>query len=321
MNLTGKAVLIIIFSLLCSGCRDTSSDAFSGYANGEFIYLSYHASEKIEKVLVNKGAWVEKGQPLATMESFNADNALRIAEKNYMAERALLQDLRSGDRDKELDVVRAQLTRARAAAKLAKRQLERNQPLYTKHVISATEWEGMEADYAQKIAQVNELSHQLSAKALPARQERINNQSARVASARLQLDKARWDLQQSQIVAPESALVYDVIYRPGERPAAGKPIISLLPPENIKVRFFVPEKDLGALHVGSRIDILCDGCAEPIVGTVHYLSPQAEYSPPVIYSTKRREKLVFMAEARPELVQAQRMKIGQPVQVRLVHDE
>ncbi|MCE4137164.1 HlyD family secretion protein, partial [Klebsiella pneumoniae] len=115
--------------------------------------------------------------------------------------------------------------------------------------------------------------------------------------------------------------VFDIIYRAGERPSAGKPIISLLPPENIKVRFFIPEAKLGKFKIGSKVKLICDGCAEPIAGIINYISPEAEFTPPVIYSTKRREKLIFMAEAIPALQQAGRMKIGQPFDVEIIGDE
>ncbi|HIG1319105.1 TPA: HlyD family efflux transporter periplasmic adaptor subunit, partial [Klebsiella pneumoniae] len=102
---------------------------------------------------------------------------------------------------------------------------------------------------------------------------------------------------------------------------AGKPIISLLPPENIKVHFFIPEAKLGKFKIGSKVKLICDGCAEPIAGIINYISPEAEFTPPVIYSTKRREKLIFMAEAIPALQQAGRMKIGQPFDVEIIGDE
>lgn len=142
-----------------------------------------------------------------------------------------------------------------------------------------------------------------------------------VAAAKLERDKALWDVQQTTIVSPVNAKVFDIIYRAGERPSAGKPIISLLPPENIKIRFFIPEAKLGKFKIGSKVKLICDGCAEPIAGVINYISPEAEFTPPVIYSTKRREKLIFMAEAIPALQQAGRMKIGQPFDVEIIGDE
>ena len=91
--------------------------------------------------------------------------------------------------------------------------------------------------------------------------------------------------------------------------------------ENIKVRFFIPEAMLGKFKIGTKVKLICDGCAEPIAGVINYISPEAEFTPPVIYSTKRREKLIFMAEAVPARKQAERMKIGQPFDVEVIGNE
>jgi HlyD family secretion protein len=98
---------------------------------------------------------------------------------------------------------------------------------------------------------------------------------------------------------------------------AGRPVASLLPPGNIKLRFYVPEPEVGSIHVGQRIAATCDGCGAAIPGAIAYVSPQPEYTPPVIYSRQERAKLVFLVEARPDAGQAQRLKPGQPLDVRV----
>ncbi|MFU9136357.1 HlyD family secretion protein [Erwinia tasmaniensis] len=316
MDLIVKIIFTIIFVLNLTACDDADLDYLSGYTHGEFIYLSYPESEKIELIMVKKGDLVKKDQSLIKMDSFITENSLRIAEKNFQAERALLVNMQSGERTEALNVVQSQLDRATSAADMAKSQLVRYQHLYNSRIISAAEWESMQDDYAQKKAQVDELTYLLAEKKLPARIAQIENQASRVDSAMLQRDKALWSYQQSTIVAPQDARVYDIIYHPGERPMAGKPIVTLLPPENVKVRFYIPEKMLGFFQVGQQISVRCDGCA-PISATINYISPQAEYTPPVIYSTRRREKLIFMAEAVVALEQANNIKIGQPISVEI----
>lgn len=233
-----------------TGCNRSAENDFSGYVSGDFVYLSYRAIEKVEKLLVSKG------QDLVTMEGYTTENSTYIAAKNYEAELAVLRNLKSGERPEQLDIIRSKLERAESAVTLAKSQMNRYQKLYETHVISGADWDSIKDDFAEKTAQVKELTSQLKAKSLPACSEEIKNQESRVASAKLQLDKARWDQQQNTIVAPQDGLIYDIIYRPGERPVAGQPILSLLPPENIKVRFFVPEPKLGALNLGHKVAVL-----------------------------------------------------------------
>ena len=105
------------------------------------------------------------------------------------------------------------------------------------------------------------------------------------------------------------------MYRSGEWVPAGSPVVRMLPPENVKVRFFVPESAVGALASGRPVRIRCDGCAADVAAVVSFVSDQAEYTPPVIYSNEARAKLVFLVEARPQVADAARLHPGQPVQV------
>ena len=98
---------------------------------------------------------------------------------------------------------------------------------------------------------------------------------------------------------------------------AGQPVVSLLPPGNIKARFFVPEADVGTLHAGQSVLISCDGCGAPIGGQISRIATQPEFTPPVIYSNVQRSKLVFMVEAKPQNNDASRLKPGQPLDVRM----
>ncbi|GAA0491417.1 MULTISPECIES: HlyD family secretion protein [Tatumella] len=313
-------ITIVVFNLI--GCRVPETLNFSGYSYGDFIYLSYFSTEKIEKLCVKKGQRVSEGQPLVKMETYTAENTLRIAEQNYLAEEALLTDLTSGARPAELNVVRAQLERAVSARNRAQSQLRRYQKLYASQMISAEEWQKANDDYRQKQASVRESEYQLEARQLPARQAQITNQQLRVESAKLKRDKARWDIGQSTLTAPQSGVVYDTLYLPGERATAGRPVISLLPAGNIKIRFYIPEKQLGQIHTGMKVSLRCDGCSGAFSGRLRYISPRAEYTPPVIYSTSRRETLLYMAEAVPEGGDnGGQIKVGQPFQVEILPDE
>src|SRR5216110_3391959 len=132
---------------------------------------------------------------------------------------------------------------------------------------------------------------------------------------RQRLTQAQWNLDQKKQAAPQSGLVYDTLFRQGEWVAAGKPVVVLLPPQNIKVRAFVPEPRVGSIHYGDTVQVSVDGVAKPFVGKVSYISPRAEYTPPVIYSRETRDKLVFMLEAVFDPATAVNLHPGQPVDV------
>ena len=105
--------------------------------------------------------------------------------------------------------------------------------------------------------------------------------------------------------------------RPGEFVAAGNPVVALLPPENLKVRFFVPQEKLPQIKTGGTVSVKADGAAHPFTATVNYISTQAEYTPPVIYSRETRAELVFMIEAKFSPADAAQLRPGQPVDVEL----
>jgi HlyD family secretion protein len=132
---------------------------------------------------------------------------------------------------------------------------------------------------------------------------------------RQRLTQAQWNFDQKKQTAPQSGLVYDTLFRQGEWVPAGKPVVVLLPPQNIKVRAFVPETRVGTIQYGQTMRVSVDGVRDPFLGKVSYISPHAEYTPPVIYSRESRAKLVFMVEAVFDPAKAAELHPGQPVDV------
>ena len=135
----------------------------------------------------------------------------------------------------------------------------------------------------------------------------------RTAEARLAAAKTR--LARRKVFSPVAGSVHQIYFRPGEMAEAGRPVIALLPPANIKVRFFVPEAVLPRISLGDTIAVSCDGCRNDLTARVSFIARTAEYTPPVIYSLEERAKLVFLIEARPD--QPEDLRVGQPVSVTL----
>ncbi len=156
-----------------------------------------------------------------------------------------------------------------------------------------------------------------SAQALDSARTQAETTRGRAEEIDAQLTQSRWVLAQKTVTAPAAGVVEDVYYRVGEQVAAGGPVLSLLPPQNRKLRFFVPQSELERVKVGTHVSVHCDGCASDFEATVRFIAPQAEYTPPVIYSGTARQKLVFLVEAWPGDADALKLKPGQPVEVRL----
>lgn len=140
---------------------------------------------------------------------------------------------------------------------------------------------------------------------------------AQVAAQTAALAKSNWSFEQKEQFAPTNAYVQDTLYRVGEWVAAGNPVVQLLPPANLKVRFFVPETILPEIKPGQAVSVTFDGGERDYSATVNYISTQAEFTPPVIYSQENRSKLVYMIEAKLSPADAPNLRPGQPVDVEL----
>ena len=138
-------------------------------------------------------------------------------------------------------------------------------------------------------------------------------QALREAEARLNSAKTR--LGRRKVASPATGTIQQIYFRPGEMVPAGRPVVALLPPGNVKIRFFVAEAVLPTISLGDTVTVRCDGCAPDLAARVSFISRTAEYTPPVIYSLEERAKLVFLIEARPQ--HPENLRVGQPVSVLL----
>jgi HlyD family secretion protein len=144
-------------------------------------------------------------------------------------------------------------------------------------------------------------------------QRDFDTSQAAYRQAEAQLGAARTRLDRRKLASPVAGMIHQIYYRPGETVPASRPIIAMLPPGNIKVRFFVPERLLARIAIGNEVKVSCDGCPGNIVAPITFISRNAEFTPPVIFSLEERSKLVYLVEARP--AQTEMLRVGQPVSV------
>ncbi|HUA37896.1 MAG TPA: efflux RND transporter periplasmic adaptor subunit [Candidatus Sulfopaludibacter sp.] len=173
-----------------------------------------------------------------------------------------------------------------------------------------------QAEYARR-EQLRSDQGVISAEELDQARAQRDADQAQVEAQIAALAKANWSFEQKEQFAPTNAYVQDTLYRVGEWVATGSPVVQLLPPANLKVRFFVPEKVLPKIKPGQGVQVIFDGGKRDYSATVNYLSTQAEFTPPVIYSQENRAKLVYMIEAKFSPADAANLRPGQPVDVRL----
>jgi HlyD family secretion protein len=217
----------------------------------------------------------------------------------------------------EVTQAEANLVDAHSTLERARADLKRDEALLRTGYATAQSVDQRRADYRSAEAKAQHAEGALAqARAPMGREREIEAQRAAVAAAQAAVGMAEWRLAQRTVTAPVGGRIADVLAQPGETMAAGAPVVSILPPENIFVRFFVPETALSGLHRGDPVSFGCDGCQAGLAGTISFISPTAEYTPPVIYSEATRAKLVYRIEARPRPDQAALFNPGQPMDVR-----
>jgi HlyD family secretion protein len=319
MNPTHKAhqLFSLFLCMASTGCTKHATNVFQGYVEGEFVYVASSQAGQLTELAVTRGQTVPPATLLFSLEAENETAALQQARELLLAAQSQQADLETGKRPQELDVNAAQLRQAQADAARAATQYRRDEQQYRIGGIAQSQLEDSRAVAASSAAKVSELASQLAVARLPGRAKQLEAQSAQVAAAQAALVQAQWKLDQKSVHALNGGLVFDTMYRSGEWVPAGSPVVRLLPAQNIKVRFFVPETVLGSLANGRSVRIQCDGCNSDVPATVSYISTQSEYTPPVIYSNENRTKLVFLIEARPQASDAPKLHPGQPVAVTL----
>ena len=222
---------------------------------------------------------------------------MREAAERVRQSQARLADLKKGQRPSELAALEARLAQAGTAAEQATLELERATKLQATSVLSVDDFDRVRLNQQAAIKHVVELAAQLDTAQLGARSDTIAAAEAELSAAEAAVDRAGWAVAQKNQTAPRAGFVYDTLYREGEYVAASAPVISLLPPENIKVRFFVPEAEYTALKAGSTVSVTISGRTAPLEARISYLSPKPEFTPPILYNRENRSKLVFMIEA------------------------
>ncbi len=307
-------LIALASSLLLSACSPNGKSDLHGYVEGEYVRVAAPFAGQLSVLSVQRGMPVEVGAALFVLEQENEKAARLEAGEHLQSAMARLANLQKGKRVDEISAVEAQLAQARASAKLSQTQLQRDERLVKERFIAPERLDQARAARDRDQSHVDELAAQLRVTQQGARPDEINAANADVKAAQASVEQAQWRLEQKSVKAPVSGLVQDTIYSAGEWVPAGMPVVSLLPPSNIKIRFFIPEPQLAKYKIGQALQVTCDACAK-LNAQVSYISTQAEYTPPVIYSNEARTKLVYLAEARLTPEDAVKLHPGQPVDI------
>jgi HlyD family secretion protein len=311
------ALLLIAATLALAGCSDHQLNEFPGYMEANLVLVGSEQGGRVETLGVKEGDSVEKGAPIFTLESEAQEAEVEAARARVTEAEAHFADAKQQmQRPGEIDVLEATLAQAQAMLQVSTLNLDRTQKLFDKHWVAQAQLDDAKAQHDRNQAAVAEAERRIVAAKLPNRSDLIDAAAASVEAARHSLEQAEKNRGKRKVFAPAGGTVEEVYFRPGEVVNAGQAVVALLPPDNLKVRFFVAEPVRATLHVDQTIKVTCDGCKGELLAKISFIARDAEFTPPVIFSREQRQKLVFLVEARPSDATA-KLTAGQPVTVSL----
>ena len=271
-----------------------------GYVEGEFVRLAPIETAQVQSVAVRRGDRVEPGQIIVRLEDTDARIAVSQAEAALAQAEAQLADLKVGKRPEEIDVLAAALASAEAEAEEAHRILERTRDLHNRGTATQAQLDAAKTQLSVTTAAIGQAKANLAVAKLPARSETIKAAENAVKQASAVLAEAQWRLSKRSLTAVSAGRVDDVIREPADLAGTSALVLSILPVGAVKLKVYVSEPDFSKLRVGGKLVVRCDGCGDGLTATISYVSPDPEFTPPVIYSLETRQKLVYLVEARPD---------------------
>ncbi len=291
--------------------------ALPGYMEADLVLVGSEQGGRVLALSVEEGAAVKQGDPIFTLESSEQEASVAAAKARVQEAEARLADAKAEiQRPDEIQVLEAALNETKAMLQVASNNLDRARALYDKGWTTKAQLDDAIAQHDRNEAAVAEADKRITAAKLPGRSDMIDAAAANAEAARHALAEAEKNLGKRQVFAPADGTVEEVYFRPGEVVNAGQGVVALLPPRNLKVRFFVAEPMRAGLQVDQRVSVTCDGCPPDLHAKINFIAREAEFTPPVIFSREQRQKLVYLVEARPEGAAAT-LTAGQPVTVTL----
>lgn len=308
------------FLLHLSGCNDTNtSNSYQGYVEGEYLYLSAPQAGYLKTLDTARGTRVDAGQTVFVIDADPDSETLAEAEAREYSAQHKLQNLKQPRRPTEIAALEANLRAAQANLRLSQIKLQQQEKLISQHFTAELQVDQARSARDQAEAEVEAIKMQIATytNTLGRRSEMLAAK-ADINAANADVAQKRWIVAHKTVTAPDMGEITETYYQAGEWVPAGASVVSLLPDRRRRLRYFVPETTLAKIKIGDTVEATCDGCLSPIRAQVNFISAQAEYTPPVIYSRGSREKLVFRVEALPLPEQAANLRPGLPVDVRLM---
>ncbi len=310
-----RRLMVAAGCLILAGCAQHKDDSYTGYVDAQPVSVAAPQSGWLAAVDVDRGDSITPGKLLFSLDATQAQHGLEGAEARATAAASNAEDLAKGAREADIAPLLEQRKQAAAQLELARSNQARYAQLEPKGFVSAAQMDSLRAATRSAQATLDNIDKQVSEKRLGARNDQQAAARAEAEGAKADAASAAWTVEDRSVKSRLSGQVEERLREPGEFVAQGSAVLTVLPAGRQFVRFYVPQKDLSKFSVGKVVHVRCDGCAAGLTAKVRFISTVAEFTPPVIYSVKERQKLIFLIEATPAKPDA--LKAGQPVDVSL----
>src|SRR4051794_5637819 len=256
---------LLMAALAVAACGNANNGRLQGWVEGDFVFVGPDDMGRVETLAIREGDQITAGAPLFAVDADLQQADVNTTSAQVAEARARLARLEAAQqRKEEIAVMEAQEQRATAMLQLSTSEYDRQQQLSAKGAGTQAALDTARANFNRDKAALEEIRRQMAVGRLSAREEDIAAARQTLAAAEARKSAAETRLARRRLAAPVSGAVQQVYYRPGEIVPAGRPVVSILPPGNIKVRFFVGEPMLPAVKLGDPVEVTCDGCGEPI---------------------------------------------------------
>jgi len=307
------ACLVLLFLAILTACKPEHDSTYQGYVESNNVLLASPFSGNLIKLSVVRGEFVNKEDILFQLDPNPQNIMVKQDEFLLMAERFNLKDSEAPRRKPEIEAAKAKILQVDARLRLAELRKKRYQELYKRQAGDLDRSDEAREHVIEVEALKKQREAELALTQLGARENQIEKNRSNVNARLESVNLSRWELAQKTGYAPDNGIVFDTYYNEGEWVPAGSPVLSLLVPKRLNVEFFVPASVLSKLRTTQTIYFTCEGCAAKNKAVVNYISPEAEYLPPLVYSRSNYDKLVFRIKASPE--KPGLFKPGQPVTI------
>lgn len=310
-----KLYLLAALPLALAACnRQAPDNAHLGYVEGLNSQIAPEVSGRIVSLDVHEGEDVGKGDALFAIDPSRVQAALDSAQAALQAGEAQLADLLAAGRPEEIQAAAQVVKQSQAQAKLAQENFDRTNTLVAQGQMPTAKLDVDRAALDGAKAALSQAQARLALIKQPARADQIEAARAQITGLQAQVKRAQIDLADTKVTAPVAGRIEDIYRRVGELSGPSAPVLALLPPDQVRVRFFIGETELAQVKPGMAVQFSCDGCATDLSGKVTYISPSAEFTPPMIFTAKERAKFKYMVEALPN--DPAQLHPGQPVDVK-----